>query len=371
MITAGRGPGGRARPRVVAYARAFPMRQWWGGRSCRWPGIAGVVVAPEQRGRGVGSLLMRALLDRAAELGDACRCCTRRRCRSTGGSAGSSPGPSTRSASTPRCCADWVGPRSPCAPRTPTMPRRWSASPGRAPPVAGQRTAGPRRRRRCEPCSPTPRRSATWPTTGSSGTAGRASDLRVHELTAASGPTARALWSVVGSGASVARTVHAYVGPRDPLHLMLGEAVRHRRGTQIRWMLRVLDLPAAVPGARFPPAVAGAVTLAVDDPWAPRNSGSWRLTVADGAGEVVARRPDADALRLDAGAGGAVRRAAGVDDPGRRAGDRRAAGGRRGPGRGFRRRAVPARLLLIAPPGTRSAARRGLASAGWEQWRRA
>ncbi|MDQ3664361.1 MAG: GNAT family N-acetyltransferase, partial [Actinomycetota bacterium] len=49
--------------RVVAAARILPMRQFWGGRLVSMSGIGGVAVAPEERGRGVGSLLMRAVVD--------------------------------------------------------------------------------------------------------------------------------------------------------------------------------------------------------------------------------------------------------------------------------------------------------------------
>jgi predicted acetyltransferase len=116
-------------------------------------------------------------------------------------------------------------------------------------------------------------------------------DLVVHELTASSEQTARALWSVVGSGSSVARTVHAYVPPRDPVYQLLGEGV-HEGVKQTRWMLRVLDLPAAVAGRGFPPAVSGRAGLVVDDPQVPGNTGSWSLQVEGGSGEATVAEGD-------------------------------------------------------------------------------
>jgi predicted acetyltransferase len=55
--------------RVVGGLMLVPMGQWFGGRSVPVVGIAGVSVSPEQRGHGVGSLLMRATLLELAERG--------------------------------------------------------------------------------------------------------------------------------------------------------------------------------------------------------------------------------------------------------------------------------------------------------------
>ena len=54
---------------LVASARYFDMRQWWHGRSLTMAGVAGVKVAPEERGRGVGRAMMTGLLQRIAERG--------------------------------------------------------------------------------------------------------------------------------------------------------------------------------------------------------------------------------------------------------------------------------------------------------------
>ena len=48
--------------RLVGSARYHPMRQWWRGRSVPMAGVAGVKVAPEERGRGVGRALMMSLI---------------------------------------------------------------------------------------------------------------------------------------------------------------------------------------------------------------------------------------------------------------------------------------------------------------------
>ena len=45
------------------------MTQWWNGRAVPMAGVAGVMVAPEERGRGVGRALMTALLEVIAARG--------------------------------------------------------------------------------------------------------------------------------------------------------------------------------------------------------------------------------------------------------------------------------------------------------------
>lgn len=299
MIAARRGLVVSDGGRVLAYARALPMHQWWGGRTVPMAGIAGVVVAPEQRGRGLGSMLMRAVLDRSVELGDAVSV--------------------LYPATVPvyrRLGWEVAGARHRVSVDTgllrrlggPEVAVRPAATDDAEAIVAIARSVHERSR------TSGPLLHDLDDVRQDLGDADvfsyladdgfvmygwQGSDLRVHELTAASEQTARALWSVVGSGSSVARSVHAYVAPRDALHVLLGEGVR-TDVEQIRWMLRVLDLPAAVRGRGFPPAVSGQVGLVVDDPQAPRNTGAWTLRVADGAGEVVPDDGAGDALRLTA-----------------------------------------------------------------------
>lgn len=56
---------------LVAHAFLHPMRAWFGGRLVEVGGIASVAVAPEARGRGVGSALMHHLHATAHARGDA------------------------------------------------------------------------------------------------------------------------------------------------------------------------------------------------------------------------------------------------------------------------------------------------------------
>jgi len=68
-IAAGRHLGAFDGGRMLAAAKYFDMVQWWHGRSLPMAGVAGVTVAPEARGRGLGRALMTALLTEIAARG--------------------------------------------------------------------------------------------------------------------------------------------------------------------------------------------------------------------------------------------------------------------------------------------------------------
>jgi predicted acetyltransferase len=123
-------------------------------------------------------------------------------------------------------------------------------------------------------------------------------DLRVERLVAASPETTRALWALVGSGASAVRNVYTYQPLHDAVHWMLDTQALHEVG-QERWMLRVVDVRAAVEGRGFPAGVTADVPLRLDDSWLEGGAGSFRLRVEAGTGELVPD-PDVgpDAVRL-------------------------------------------------------------------------
>ena len=184
---------------------------------------------------------------------------------------------------------------------------------------------------------------------------------RVHAVTPES---LRALWSVIASHSSVARTVTALTAPNDPFWWLTAErdATISKRSM---WMLRVVDAPAAIAARGFPPGVSVSVPLAVHDQARPANAGRWQLTVADGKGALVAD--------------GAVSKAGAVSGrcprpvpPSRRPGAAGSLGRRRGSAlrsapaawrrcTGARRRHAPAvRAGVGRHPGRRRRPRRGL-----------
>jgi predicted acetyltransferase len=308
-------------------AMIHDLRQWWLGRAVPVAGIASVKVAPEYRGGGIGRRLMTAVLDAAAERGyplSALYPATMPIYRSLGWElAGGKyvatvPARSLRTLIAPDPAAT-VDDGAVGGGRTTPAPvpiRR--AGPDDAAEViavigrahAAARDAGP----------------LTWdegPTrqwlsrpglysylAGDDGYAAYRWDdghgnLLVERVHAVTPESLRALWSVIASHSSVARTVTALTAPNDPFWWLTAErdATISKRSM---WMLRVVDAPAAIAARGFPPGVCVSVPLAVHDQARPGNAGRWQLTVADGKGALVAAGAvgKADAVPLTIGARG-------------------------------------------------------------------
>jgi predicted acetyltransferase len=153
-------------------------------------------------------------------------------------------------------------------------------------------------------------------------------DLVVSYLSADTPEIARALWSVVGSGSSIVRSVVAYLAPGDPVQLLLPEEVAHEVYLK-RWMLRLLDVQKAVAARGFSPAVAGSAPVVLQDRLLPGNSGAWQLEVFGGRAALAPAEASSASLRLDpngfaalfAGTPVHVLRTAGLASGGDRVGD--------------------------------------------------
>ncbi|MFB9968149.1 GNAT family N-acetyltransferase [Sinosporangium siamense] len=288
--------------RIMAGARIADFRQWWYGRPLTCAGIAGVVVAPEDRGKGVARTMIRAVVERAAALGypvSALYPSTTPLYRSCGWEhAGARhyyviPTESLRS----------VRPAHPVALRR--------MGPGDAAEVmlilhrvySAARASGP-------VCA-TEVQWRQW--LGDDRAflyiaddgfivyrwAGDA--LHVDHLAAASEHTARTLWGLLGSTSSTAKSIRAALDPADPVFHMLGE--RGVLGVALTpWMMRVVDLPTAVSARGYPTSVTADLTLDVDDPVRPGNTGLWRLTFTKGEGTAEPARPADSATHVGVGA---------------------------------------------------------------------
>ena len=283
--------------RLVAQALLRNFRQYWGGGELPMAGIAAVGVAPEDRGRGVASLLMGEAVRRAAELGDvvsalypAAVTLYRRQGWELAGAQhqvlidparlrfpGSDPVPVRRAteddvdAMIDHVRRHWaaIGASGPKALEADTF-QRHLADPGTFCYLADGGLL-----------------IYHW----------KDGDLAVDHLTARAQATLQTLWSIVGSGSSIAKSVRAYLGPRDPLHLLLGDGASGDTHVE-RWMLRLIDAPAAIARRGYPPSAQVDLPLTVADPLAPTCGGSWRLRVNDGSGSLERTTGADDDLRL-------------------------------------------------------------------------
>ena len=276
--------------RVVATARINDFRQWWAGRAVRMAGVGGVVVLPEVRGRGVGSALMAAVIERSRELGFPL----------------SALYPATvpvyRGVGYELAGVQRIASISAAALRT--LAGRGPYVDVRRPAVADaeaitQLIAGLHERNR--DCGPIEYRAVEWASdieddeyftyVAEDGFVGYGFEdggdtLRISHLVAGSEATLRTLWSMVGSGSSVVKTVRAPIATDDPLIWMLAD-----RGLTIDretwWMLRLADAEAAVAGRGYPSTVDVDVRLRLTDPLVAANDGDFRLTVAAGTGSLI------------------------------------------------------------------------------------
>ncbi|MEV6415904.1 GNAT family N-acetyltransferase [Kribbella sp. NPDC051718] len=282
---------------VVAAARYWPFEQWWSGRKVPMAGVAGVVVAPEYRGRGVGSMVMRGILARAVEHGyplSGLYPATTVIYRHLGYEFGGGRYRYTFPAADLRSLGG----------KEVSVRRAGPDDAGRLLELAGQlhstgRSNGP----------------VVWPETKVAEWLGeensfcylaedgfvvygwQSGKLRVEELIAGSEATARALWAVVGSGSSISTDVDAYLSPEDPAHLLVPtEADKH--ALIERWMLRVLDAPAAISARGFALGASLEVDLDLDDSELSANTGRWHLSVSGGSGSLTRVESAGDALRL-------------------------------------------------------------------------
>jgi predicted acetyltransferase len=297
--------------RLVASARYFDMRQWWHGRSMPMAGVAGVKVAPEERGRGVGKALMTELMNDFGGRGyliSALYPSTLGIYRSLGWE---SAGGCYEAALPARALTALAGP-------DPALgePAGGEDAPGLRPAGAGdgqavidalgrvhevQRHCGPNTRVPAE----VGRRLEDEDNFAYLADDGFLSyrwqdghkELRVETLAAGSAGTSRAFWQILASHATMAETVRARLAPDDPVTWLMREpdvAV----GRKAEWMLRLVDPAQAIAARGFPACASVSVQLELTDPARPANSGSWALEVAGGAGKLTSGGSPAGAAML-------------------------------------------------------------------------
>jgi predicted acetyltransferase len=328
LIDSGTSLGAFADGRLAGAAYYHDMRQWWYGRSLPMAGVAGVKMAPEYRGRGIGRRMMTGLLAQIAEQGyplSALWPATMPVYRSLGWELAGARYPVTVPSRELRSLL------APDAALLPTgllntgLPEEAGAAagagaaalPGDARDLAaavnavGIRRAGPDDAETIVAVLGKAHEATrhSGPLTFAAGSVRQwlsddalyaylAQDgflayrwqgddaIFAERIVAASPVTYRALWSVLAGHSSTAATIRATLAPDDPLWWLTRERdVALARRTM--WMLRVVDAPAAIAGRGFPPAVSLSVPLVISDPARPSNSGRWQLEVAAGKGTLT------------------------------------------------------------------------------------
>lgn len=286
--------------RLIGSGRYHPMQQWWHGAAVPTGGVASVYIAPEERGRGVGARLAGALVELIAERGmplsmlyPATAPVYRRAGYEHGGGQYwiTLPAEALRTLAADPVKIRRAGPGD-AAEVVEVLARAHRAALDSGP---FDRGVDHTRRFLSEPDS--------YAYLADDGFLlyrwnSDATGLVVDRAVAASAETARALWSIVGSGSSTAKTVRACVSPYDPLLWQLRD--RSDDDLQRRsWMLRVADAPAAIAARGFPPHLTVDVTIGVEDELRPGNAGAWLLSVHAGRGTLT-RADGPAAVRMPA-----------------------------------------------------------------------
>ncbi len=120
-------------------------------------------------------------------------------------------------------------------------------------------------------------------------------ELVVTDLVASTPAAARRLLSFLGDHHSLAKEAVWFGGGDEPLLMLLKEQ-SYAVKLHFHWMVRVLDVAAALEARGWPAGAAGALHLEVEDDLFPENSGRFVLEVSDGVARV--RRGGEGRMRL-------------------------------------------------------------------------
>jgi predicted acetyltransferase len=283
---------------IVGSLRVLDMGQWFAGRSVPMGGIASVVVLPEHRGEGVAARLLGASLERMREAGQPISVlhpATTRVYRAAGWEIAGD------------LASHQVATRA-----LERLPRGESEHIRRLTPddldairmcydaVASTRSGWVDRRDWLWDLLATENFVDQRFVYGVDGTDGLDGYLvfaqsespawgyriSVEELVARDPGAAVTLWRFLGGHGMQVEHIDIECGSIDELLLVLPEQDVKHTGNN-RWMLRVVDAPAAIGSRGFPPHVSMEVHLDVTDRVAAWNQGHWILRVEGGHGELV------------------------------------------------------------------------------------
>lgn len=117
--------------------------------------------------------------------------------------------------------------------------------------------------------------------------------LTVVDACLPTGRAAKAAMGLLANFRSAADRIEWSAGPDDLMFHMLDENA-HSIDSEDEWMLRIVNVPAALSQRGYPPHLDAQVVLYIDDDVLPGNRGAWRLTVKDGKGKAVAAKDNSD-----------------------------------------------------------------------------
>lgn len=301
--------------RLVGTARYHLMRQWWHGRSMSMAGAAGVKVAPEERGRGVGTAMMTMLLDEIRERGFAVSALFPTTAPLYRGMGWEIAGGRYETVLPARALTALANPDQPAAAGQ-GAPKLRRATPADGAAIVAVQGLVHERLMHCGPTTREPSDLHDWLDDEDHFTyladdgflsyrwSADMTEIEVHELVAGSAGTARAFWQIIASYAAMASRVRACLAPDDPVTWLTRDPAA-TTGQLETWMLRLVDAPAAVAARGYPADASVSVRLDLTDPALPANSGRWALEVSGGAGSLTrladaAPGSSADALSLGA-----------------------------------------------------------------------
>lgn len=121
-------------------------------------------------------------------------------------------------------------------------------------------------------------------------------DLDLLDVAARTREGALRLLTLFADHRSMARFITWHGGSADPLAALLSEQ-RARPRRSIDWMLRIVDLRAALESRGYPAGLRAELHLDVHDDVLPANAGKWHMQVADG--QATVRAGGSGGLRAD------------------------------------------------------------------------
>ncbi len=133
-------------------------------------------------------------------------------------------------------------------------------------------------------------------------------EVHAHDLVALTERAGRRLWALLASYGTLGTDLVWFTGPTHPMLMMLGEQA-YRMTLRDHWMVRVVDVGAALRARGYPAGVDRSVSLWVRDEVIGANTGRYVLAVKGRRGSVKREKgdgPDKGDLALDVGALAAV-----------------------------------------------------------------